>query len=249
MIRPTTLLRATPWLLWAFAGCGGSKATGGEPMAGTGAFLPLTVSNSWTYQVTDPGDGTVSSSVVSVGAQEAVGGTGPNAGMTAFRVVTGNSVDDPNGDVSWQAVIDSRVVRLRETSIDGKKGNVKNEQTWDPPRLRVDETDAHTAADASWLEPAYSEYSTDWDKDVDGGIYVPDGGMTTETDIQDRWTVVSPNEVVTVPAGKFVALALRRVGDSGATVKNYWFARGVGLIRQSEEGSPTHELVSYHVTP
>ncbi len=226
----------------------GGKAAGGEPMVGTGDFLPLAISNSWTYQITDT-DGTVSSSVVSVGAKEAVGGTGPYASMTAFRIVTGNSVDDPNGDVSWQAVIDSRVVRLREVSIDGKKGNLKNEQTWDPPRLRIDETEAHTAADAAWLEPVYSEYATDWDDDLDGGVSVPDGGMTTKVDIQDRWSVVATDEVVTVPAGKFVALALRRNGDSGASIKNYWFARGVGLIRQTEADSPTHELVSYHVAP
>jgi hypothetical protein len=231
-------------------GCGGGQAKGdaGTVADGTGDFLPLAVGNNWTYQLTDT-DGKVSSSVVSVTAKEAAGGSGPNAAMTAFRVVTGNMVDDENGDVSWQAIVDGRVLRLREASIDGKTGRLKNEQTWDPPRLRLDESDAHTAAEASWVEPVYTEYDTDWDSDGDGGVVVPDGGATTKPNIKDLWSVVSPGEAVTVPAGTFKALILRRVGDSGATVKNYWFARGVGLVKQTEDGSSTHELVSYRTSP
>jgi hypothetical protein len=234
----------------ACGACGGGKANddAGPVAAGTGEFLPLAVGNRWIYQLTDA-DGTVSSRVVSVAAKEVAGGSGPNADIAAFRVVTGNKIDDENGDLSWQAVVDGRVVRLRETSIDGKTGRIKNEQTWDPPRLRIDETDAHTAAGASWVEPAYTEYDTDWDSDGDGGVVVPDGGATTKTGIKDLWSVASPGETVTVPAGTFKALLLRRVGDSGATIKNYWFARGVGLVKQTEEGSPTHELISYQTSP
>jgi hypothetical protein len=52
-----------------------------------------------------------------------------------------------------------------------------------------------------------------------------------------------------VPAGTFDALVLRRVGGGGTSIKNYWYARGVGMVRQSEDGKPTHELSSYRILP
>ena len=244
-----TRLRSTLILLVLAVGCGSSKnnTDGGPP--GTGPFLPLTIGNRWTYQVTDT-DGTISSKTQSVVAEEAVGGVGPFANEMAFRLVTGSKPADPNGDRSWQAwvAVDGggmRLVRYREQSVDGKDGFVKNEQYWDPPRLRVEDTAMHVAAGGNWREPDYTEYATDTDRDDAGVSFIPDGGMKTKVGIQDVWMVVSPSQSVTVPAGTFNALVLRRVGNGGSSIKNFWFARGVGKIRETEDGQPTEELSSY----
>jgi hypothetical protein len=259
MVRATLLIALT---VGCGLGCGGGTAksdggggTGGTVASGTGPYLPLKVGDSWNYQVTDK-NGDVSVKVQSVVAEETVGGTGPSAAKTAFRLVTGSKVNDPDGDISWQAIVAERVVRYREQSIDGGSGKVKNEQFWDPPRLRLDESAEHIAANASWLEPEYTETDVDIDTFPDGGTdgdggttYIPDGGVVVQDKIHDLWSVVSPSQIVTVPAGTFDALVVRRVGDSGASVKTFWFARGVGKIREAEEGKGTEELISAHVVP
>src|SRR5436309_3386372 len=82
---------------------GGAGGAGGA-VGGTGPLYPLTVGSHWIYQVTDT-DGTLSTEVVSVAAQELVGGTGPHADQMAFRVVTGTKINDPNGDIDWEAEV------------------------------------------------------------------------------------------------------------------------------------------------
>jgi len=252
------MMRATLLIALATIGCGGGTAAkndGGKPMPGTGPDLPLKVGNYWTYQVTDT-SGDISVKVQTVVREEAVGGVGPNKDQMAFKLSTGSKINDPKGDVSWQGVVDERVVRYREQSIDGKDGHVKNEQYWDPARLRIDETSEHTAKDASWLEPEYTEVSVDIDQLPDGGTdgdggtsFVPDGGMKTQDKIRDLWSVFSPSDTITVPAGTFDTLVLRRVGNGGSSVKTFWFARGVGKVRETEEGKPTEELTTYHIVP
>jgi hypothetical protein len=216
-------------------------------IAGSGPYYPLGVGDNWTYQVTAT-DGTVSTEVVSVTAEETVGGSGPYAAQPAFRVVTGSAVDDPNGDRDWEAVVDSRAVRYREVTISETKGNAKNEAVWDPPRLRVDETDAHTAMSASWTEPTYTEYDTSVDTGADGG-FVQKGTTTTQTE-DDLWSVIGISEVVTVPAGAFATLHVKRINtDVASGIKELWFARGVGLVQETGAGQPTHVLTAYQVAP
>jgi hypothetical protein len=250
-------MRAMVLIALVATGCGGggAKSDGGNPTPGTGPYLPLKTGNYWTYQVTDT-NGDISVKVQTVVSEETVGGVGPYKDETAFRLSTGTKINDPDGDLSWQAVVGERVVRYREQTIEAKDGRVKNEQYWDPPRLRVDETAEHTAKGASWLEPDYAEVNIDVDRIPDGGTdgdggttYVPDGGTSTEEGIRDLWSVISPSEAITVPAGKFDTLVIRRIGNGGASVKTFWFARGVGKVREAEEGKATEELSVYRIVP
>ena len=251
--RPTSrksALRVFPALAFGLLGaaaCGssGSKADAGV-MGGTGALLPLTVGNSWVYQVTKT-DGTLSTKVSSIAANEAVGGDGPYKDVVAFRFVNGDKVDDPNGDPSWQAMDGDRVVRYRELSVGQSSGNLKHENTWDPPRLRIDGSPEHVVTGANW-EETYVETDHDIDTDADGGTFTPDGGIVM-ADVHELWSVVSENEIVKVPAGEFNALVVRRVLTPSGSIKNYWFSRGVGKVKETDETGGTEELVSYSVTP
>ena len=62
----------------------------------------------------------------------------------------------------------------------------------------------------------------------------------------ETWTVVSTAETVTVPAGTFTCLHLRRMAtDDPQTQKDYWFARGVGKVKES--GGQLEELSKYTI--
>lgn len=248
------LPRALTVLLLA-AGCGGGSGQSNDGGVDSGSWLPLKVGNRWTYQVTDV-DGTVSAKVQGVTAEQAVGGDGDSKDMMAFRLVTGNKFNDPNGDVSFQALVGDRVVRFRELSINGTSGAVKKEEYFGTPwKLRVDAAAEHTAVRATWLE-SYPDFVVDKPKATtasDGGATVVDAGasadgglVTTTSQITDVWSVTAVDEPVTVPAGTFKALVVRRLADSGSgTDKSFWFVRGVGKIKETGVGQQTEELLSY----
>lgn len=240
--------------------CGSGSGTMSDGGVGAGAFLPLKVGNQWTYQITNI-DGTISAKIQSVVSEEAVGGAGDSQDTQAFKLVTGNKFGDPNGDVSYQALVGSRYVRYRELSIDGKTGALKKEEYYaEPWKLRVDVSEANTTQGASWVEsyesfvvdaPKASAATPDGGADTasdDAGATVSDGGLvTTSSQVQESWEVTGSDESVTVPAGTFKALMVNRI--SPGSNKTFWFVRGIGKVKETGIGDQTEELTSYKVTP
>jgi hypothetical protein len=199
----------------------------GQSSTGDGPYLPWKQGNTWTYRVTNNGE--VSTKVVTIMAEEKVGGSGPNADETAFKVVTKKGELDQT--ISWQTTRgDDVVVRFREQSFHAMTGELELEEYWAPYKLHFDGSAAHTEAGATWLED-YEETK------------VPiDAEPQTQTE-RDRWRVDSPDEEVTVPAGTFRAVVVIKAG--GTDLKTYWYVRGVGKVK--ETGGQTEELVSYEV--
>ncbi len=210
------------------AGAQGGNA--GLPDAGElASYLPWHEGNTWTYQVTDAG--VLSSKVTTVGALEAVGGTGPNADLEANRVETTKGVGGMDLTVSWQLLVGDRVLRYREQSYSASTGDLELDEHWDPYKIHFDGSAAHTAADATWLEE-YQETK------------LPVGAAPEVATARDRWTVIAVDEEVTVPAGTFSTLVLTKAG--GTVLKTYYYARGVGKVK--EEGTQTEELESFEVS-
>jgi hypothetical protein len=207
-------------------GAGKQDAASERPPLPPGPLLPWQTGNTWTYRVTQA-SGIASNKVTTVGAAELVGGTGPNAATTAFKVVT-SKMDGADETISWQALVGERVVRYREQSFAATGGALELEEHWSPHKLHVDSSMARTAAGATWLEE-YQETK------------LPIGGTPSTATARDRWTVMSPNESVTVPAGTFNAVVLTKAG--GTSTKTYWYVPGVGKVK--ETGGQTEELVSY----
>lgn len=255
-------------LLLTAAGCGGGSGQNSD--AGSSDWLPLKVGNRWTYQITDVDD-TVSVKVQGVTAQQLVGGDGDSKATMAFKLVTGNRYNDAEGDVSYQGLVESRVVRFRELSIEGMTGATKKEEYFSTPwKLRVDVSAEHTTAGASWPE-SYTEFVVDTPKlptsdaavvtaDAGGGAVadagVDDAGVadagrdagliTTMTQVTDLWSVVAVDQSVTVPAGTFKALVVRRRANAGTgSDKTFWFVRGIGKVKETGVGEQTEELTSY----
>lgn len=215
----------------AFAGaCGSEDPAGADGAPGRDAapgvdadpsarYLPMVVGRSWTYQVTPIG-GAPEIKTSTVEALEDVGGE--KAGTTAFRVRT----EKPDGvTVSWQEDTGSAIVRHREQE-QTTTGSITVEQYYVPFRTRLDESAAHLENAAAWSE-SFTESTV--------GI--------GDTARQDQWTVEAVDEQVTVPAGTFSCIKVHRVGaDAGQADKRYWFARGVGKVK--EEGGQLEELMA-----
>jgi len=217
-------------------GCGSvdtkpdQEATGGAGPLPEGPLLPWAVGNNWTYQVTKAG--VVSLKTTSIGEAEAVGGEGPNAETMAFHVTTAKGTDLNDHTESWQAPSDDepeRIVRYREQSFDVSSGALELDESWEPHKLHVDGTAAHTVKGASWLE-SYAETK------------LPVGLSASTHDVRERWTVLDDDETVEVPAGTFEhVIHFQKVG--GSSTKDYWYLRGVGKVK--ETGSQTEELTEY----
>ena len=208
----------------AVGACGSEAQPDGGVNPGTGRYLPMKQGATWTYEIEDPTTGAVEEKVSTVGALEDVGGT--KAGTMAFKVTT-ERLDGMT--VSWQEDTGSAIVRHKEQSFD-LAGTMTREELYNPFKLRLDEADAHIMQGATW-EDTYEE--------LVAGDPVP--VMKTET-----WTVLEVGDEITVPAGTFETIRIRRVSDDVmGSDKTYWFARGVGKVQ--EVGGQTEKLVSYDI--
>lgn len=227
-------------------GSGGSASkggtdSGGEPgSAGAGAtgaggdgallpLLPLATGNTWTYRVTKSGETSIKTTTV--GELEEVGGAGPYADVLAYHIVTLKK-DGTDRTESWQLPDEGnplRILRYQEQSFKASTGDLDQTEYWDPPKLRIDGTAERTVAGASWLE-AYSETK------------LKVGLTPTTHDVRDVWTVLADDATLEVPAGTFENVVhVRKSGGSNS--KEYWFARGIGKLK--ETGSQTEELTEY----
>jgi hypothetical protein len=216
------------------AGCsGGTGNTLGEPCtAWSGAALPLTeryvplaVGATWTYEVTSLTAGNYTKHNV-VEAYEDVGGS--KAGIMGFRLHR----DDvpPAYTLSWQQDLGQSVVRLREQSFDSAGGLVV-EVYFDPFKLRLDECPEHTTAGAIW-----------------GATYTQtDINTSTTTTTSEQWTVDGVDVPITVPAGTFTTLNVSRVNLTSGNRRQYWFAKGVGKVKEVSDKGVMESLSAYTV--
>jgi hypothetical protein len=210
----------------AAAGAGGAP----DPVT-VAPLLPWKAGNSWTYRVTK--NGMVTEKTTVVGDLELVGGSGPNADLMANHVSTDK--DGTDHTESWQAPsadAPERIVRFREQAFAASTNMLQTETHYDPPKLHVDGSAAHTVKGATWVEK-YTETA------------LPVGMPVNSHTVSERWTVISDSETVKVPAGTFKDVVhLQKVGNS---TKDYWYARGVGKLK--ETGSQTEELSAYELVP
>lgn len=189
-------------------------------------YLPLQVGANWTYDVTDlrvPGSAPVAKDTT-VEALEQVGDA-RKAGVEAFRIRT----EKANGaTVSWQEDRCTSIVRHREQSYDAAS-IMESDQFFMPSKLRIDETAEHLVVGARWTV-TYEELEVD-----------PVAGETRVSK-DETWSVEGIDEQVTVPAGTFTTIHLRKI-TSGEADKRFWFAAGVGKIK--EEGEQREELRAF----
>lgn len=234
-------------LALATVGCGdGSDAGGGTgevdatPGAAPDAFetdptaryFPIEVGNTWTYDVQHLNGGSSGLKLQTVEALEELDAT--KAGVSAYRLRS----EKPSGEytLSWQEDTGDALVRHLEVSYDSG-GAVKTDEVYTPGKLRLDEAPAHLERGAS--------YTTSYEERVDD---VAGGTGVTTIQKEEVWTIEAVDEQVTVPAGTYSCVRIRRVASPSGSDKRYWFARGVGKVRE-ESATQIEELRSFDVAP
>jgi hypothetical protein len=114
--------------------------------------------------------------------------------------------------------------------------------TYDPAFLRYDEawtTEGFTQTlDDDWKQECV--FTSSASKCAAGAIKP---GTTTHV-----FTVVSTSEEVTVPAGTFKTVLIERNNPLDRETKRFWFAKGVGKVRELDlQSNATEELTAYDI--
>jgi hypothetical protein len=191
-------------------------------------YLPLSVGAKWTYHATDPLSGASGETYSTIEALEDVGGS--KAGIMAYRV---RSSTLTGSTVNWQQDLNMSVVRQREQFFD-LGGSMQTDYVFQPDRLRLDESPEHLVVGATWTE----NHGANFD-DLVNRIQKP----VTFTAV---WTVEAVDESVTVPAGTFSCLRVRRVQTGFASSdETHYFARHIGQVKQT--GPEPKDLTSYSI--
>lgn len=181
------------------------------PPGSTSSLFPVKVGNRWEIQITDA-SGLVSSKVQSVLSENEDGFT--------FQTLRGNR------EVTSVQKIDEegRLVRTQEQTV--REGVVTERLSYQPPSLRLDlvKTKLGDSFEYTFTEQRLA----------------PDGTVESTKEKTQQFTIEAVDEQVTVPGGTFTCTRVRRVTVNGPE-KTYWYARGVGKIK--ELGGQTEELV------
>lgn len=191
-----------------------------------GRYFPRNLGATWTYKLTDTTTNTVQTGQTKVEAYVDVGGA--HAGTYAFRV----HIDKIGGStVAYEDYVGDVAVRYAQTDYDTTNA-VVDTQSEAPYRFKIDETPAHLLANATYAE-TFTETTTA-------------AGATMSQPKTENWQVVSTAESVTVPAGTYTALHLRRTNSGGTTAKtkDYWFVKDVGKVKETG-GGQSEELMSF----
>lgn len=230
-------MRAVGLLAVLLAACGGSNGGTGTQIDAPGNVDPMTRFNPWeagavwSYQISQAGKPTVTGKTRTIVGLEDVGA--PHAGTMAYKVhvqlysETKDLWEVPMGDldVSYKVAFYNTSNVLYETD------------TEDPYRLKLDESAAHTATGAAWSE-TFSETAI-----------IPNTAPSTKSETLN-WSVVSAAEPITVVAGSYTALHIRRtnLAKNPVEVIDYWYAKGVGRLKETGGGT-TEELESFTPGP
>ena len=217
------------------AACGGSDPGSGvdagpnpnvdAPSDPAMRYLPWKVGASWSYKLTDP-KGQIADALnrkTTIMAAQDVGGV--HAGQMAYLV----HVEQLTGSKDvFETISGDQDVRYKTIHYSDLAGTQMVSTDVDTPyRLKLDESNAHVVTGATFTQ-SFTETTT--------------GQGAGSSNKSENWQVISDNEQVTVIAGTFTCLHVRRTGSSP---QDYWYARGVGKVKETGSGAQNEELMSY----
>jgi hypothetical protein len=194
-------------------GCGTLAGSGGPRNRST-SYLPLEVGMVWRYLVTRD-DGRRGSGTVRI---EGIDYAASRNDAPEYRVRE-DLLDETIW--SWEEREPGRVSRDEEEIAD-RSEMIVGEESYDPPDTVLDERAEHLRAGASWSEALF---------DTTPNLK----GRPKSKRVEVKWKVESVTEQVTVPAGTFTCLRVRRAQKHRPALVS-WYARGVGLVRQTGAG-------------
>lgn len=186
-------------------------------------YNPWKVGSVWSYKLTDP-QGAVPAALdrkTTIMSEVDVGGV--HAGKIAFLV----HVEQLTGSKDvYETILGDQDIRYKTIHFDAN-AQMTSTDVATPYRLKLDEDMARVVTGATFSE-TFTETTTG-----------SGAGTSSKT---ENWQVINDNEQVTVIAGTYSALHIRRTGSKP---QDYWYARGVGKIKETGSGSQEEELMSY----
>ena len=185
------------------------------PPVTTPSLFPLAVGHRWTYRVTES-DGTTNTKVQSVTK------TATTSVGDGFQLKTARNNDEIYSVQVMSA--DGKLLRLNEESYEN--GTLKERLVFNPSSLRVDT--ALTSVGTTY-ESTHEERSLSLINDT----------VLSAISKTQRFFVEASDEAVTVPAGTYRAVRVRRE-TVGSVQKTFWYVFGVGKVK--ETGGQTEEL-------
>jgi hypothetical protein len=210
--------------------CGSGGSSGDQPDAPPGGsgerFLPWTVGSVWNYKLTDPknpGSPKLNQPTTILRMQDVGGVHAGTQAMVVHHVQYSGSKD------VYEAAVGDLDVRY-QTSFFDAQGTPTGTDVDQPYRLKLDESAAHTVTGVQW-STSFTETSS--------------GAAATTKN--ESWSVVASDEPITVIAGSFTALHIRRT-SSGGSLQDYWYVRGVGKVKETG-GGQDEELMSFTIAP
>jgi hypothetical protein len=190
--------------------------------ATTDSYLPFAAGNTWSYLV-DEFDG--NPPAVKAQAYTEMITPDEETGPVIVQVTNTNG----GRTESWLQQQGSKIVRLRQQDFD-TAGNLERTTYYRPYRLRIDEDPERLQTGATWTENYVREVRDPLDR------------ITNSEDTAEEWKVLSGDTACPAPWENLRCVNLQRSTiTGGVSQKLYWFARGVGKIR--EEGGILEELV------
>jgi hypothetical protein len=185
-------------------------------------YLPLEVGALWRYAIT-ASDGRRSTGTVSV---DGIDYGGSNGAVPEYRV----REELPDETIwTWDDREAGRVAREQE-EVDDKAGTVLAEETFDPPLTVLDERTDRLTAGSRWPEVFLAT--------------TPNAkGHPKSKRAEVKWEVEAVADPVEVPAGTFSCLRVRRTWKHHPPLVS-WYAKGVGLVKQTGAGSLGEEALA-----
>ncbi|HVV51312.1 MAG TPA: hypothetical protein VHO06_16705 [Polyangia bacterium] len=186
------------------------------------SYLPLEVGAVWRYAVSGD-DGRQGTGTISV---DGVDYGGSNGAVPEYRV----REELPEETIwTWDDREAGRVAREQQ-EIDDRTGTVLAEETFDPPLTVLDEQPDRLAAGTKWPEAFLAT--------------TPNAkGHPRSRRAEVKWDVEALADPVTVPAGTFDCLRVRRTWKHHPPVVS-WYAKGVGLVKQTGAGALGDETLA-----
>ena len=215
------------------AGCGGE-----EPGEG-GEYFPMSVGDYWVYEETEINSASTVTLRYEVTRTESIE-TESFSGSYDTLVLT-NTFPGGTDEFREQFIFDdgNRVERIKHDIYDDF-GLPTKLREYEPGFLRFDRS--RQSKDEEWTETVI--FYTSVDPEADPIVFKPD-------ERQYQYRVVDTHQEITVPAGTFNCLVIERsvVYGTVGEVKLYYFAPGVGKVKEITENDKEENLVEYSVAP
>ncbi len=191
-------------------------------------YYPLFIGANWTYEETDELSMTTTLYYEITGKEKVSFGNG--VGEKTVYVLE-NTFPQNALEKRIQYIEDLGDRAVRHEHLVYEAGVLTKQRDFVPGFLRFDRTKL--------------QQGDQWTETLDRYTDTKDGTPVEQETVSYRYEVLGLQELVEVPAGSFYCLQLRRTEVGTNEIKDYYFAKGIGKVKEITQGLKTEQLVDY----